>query len=254
MQTVHSHDGTAIAFDQIGSGPPLITVVGAFNERSTAAPLASSLAAHFSVLTYDRRGRGDSGDTPPYAVQREIEDLAALIEHVGDSAAVFGYSSGACLALEAAVAGLPIARLALFDPPFMVSEQPPEQGLHHLAALSDLIRAGRRGEAVEYFQARMVGIPEDVVAQMRHAPFRPALEAIAHTLVYDATILVDGALAAPNLARLATPTLVIAGGASPFLSAAAQALGRTLPNARVHVLEAQGHDIRPDLLSPLLID
>src|SRR5207253_10425267 len=155
MRKVVSKDGTAIAFEQFGEGQPLVLVVGAFNDRSTGAPLAASLAPHFSVFTYDRRGRGESGDTAPYAVEREIEDLAALIAEAGGAAAVFGYSSGANLALQAAASGLPITRLALYEAPYLVdldNGQQPGARPSHAAQLSALIAAGRRGDAVEYFQ------------------------------------------------------------------------------------------------------
>src|SRR5438270_2398156 len=146
MPNVVSKDGTRIAFDRHGDGQPIILVVGAFNERSTGTPLATFLAPHFAAYTYDRRGRGDSGDTAPYAVDREIDDLAALIAEAGGAAAVFGYSSGAMLALHAAARGLPITRLVLYDPPYMV--QPPTGEPDHAARLADLIAGGRRGEAV----------------------------------------------------------------------------------------------------------
>src|SRR6266545_5003668 len=180
MERVLSKDSTAIAFERFGQGQPLILVVGAFNTRSTGEPLAASLASHFTVFTYDRRGRGDSSDTTPYAIEREVEDLGALIGEAGGAAAVFGYSSGALLALHAASRALPISRLALYDAPFVVDG---EQPVDHARRLAELVKAGRRGDAVEYFQSKIVGIPDDVVAQLRHAPFRPALEAIAQTLV-----------------------------------------------------------------------
>src|SRR5215471_17233627 len=251
MQKVLSKDGTAIAFDRFGEGQPLILVVGAFNDRSTGTPLAQSLASQFTVYTYDRRGRGDSGDTPPYAIEREIEDLEALIAQAGGSAAVFGYSSGALLALKAAAKGLPITRLVLYDPPYAVNGHAP-QAVDHAGQLAELVAAGRRGDAVEYFQSRIVGIPEEVVAQLRRAPFRPALEAIAHTLVYDATILGDMSLPTDLLRSVTTPTLVIAGGTNPFMTAAANAVAATLPNADARILEGQTHDIDPSMLSPVL--
>ncbi|HYF66091.1 MAG TPA: alpha/beta fold hydrolase, partial [Herpetosiphonaceae bacterium] len=165
MGSVRSQDGTRIAFDQLGAGPALILVVGAFNERAAGAPLAQELAAHFTVLNYDRRGRGASDDRAPYAIERELEDLAALIDHAGGTARVFGYSSGAILALRAAAHGLAIARLALYDPP-------PTGGKAGEIAprLAALIDAGRRGDAVELFQTEAVGIPPAVVAQLRNAP------------------------------------------------------------------------------------
>jgi pimeloyl-ACP methyl ester carboxylesterase len=193
--SVSSRDGTSIGFERAGDGPPLIFVVGAFNDRTTARPLARSLESTFTVLAYDRRGRGASGDIAPYAIDREIEDLQALIGAAGGSAAVFGYSSGALLALKGAARGLPITRLVLYDPPYAVITGRPGQIEDHTARLAELIAAGRRGDAVEYFQREIVGIPPDAVAQMRDAPFRPALEAIAPTLVYDATIVTDRSLA-----------------------------------------------------------
>jgi pimeloyl-ACP methyl ester carboxylesterase len=249
INTVTSKDGTPIAYERFGDGPPIILVVGAFNERATGVPLATALASDFSAYTYDRRGRGASGDTTPYAVEREIDDLEALIVEAGRSAAVFGYSSGAALALRAAAAGLAMSSLVLYDLPWSVDS--PQWD--HTARLAGLIEAGRRGDAVEYYQAELVGIPQDVVAQLRDAPFRPALEAIAHTLVYDATILGDGHVPGELPASVAVPTLAIAGGAGvPFMRETASALADALPNGRSLILEGQTHDINPSVLAPPL--
>jgi pimeloyl-ACP methyl ester carboxylesterase len=246
MKTILSKDGTPIAFDQTGRGPPVILVMGAFNDRQTGAPLAAALARRLNVLTYDRRGRGDSGDGALYAIEREVEDLEAMLDVAGGAASVFGYSSGAALALAAAARGVAVTRLALY-------ELPPACGGHHPAELVSLIRAGRRGDAVEYFQRSLVGIPEDVVAQYRHAPFRPALERMAHTLVYDATLVSEGVLTPELLARVPTPTLAIAGGASPpFMRDVAAMLARSLPNAGSTTLEGATHHIEPGVLAPVL--
>src|SRR5258708_31865253 len=147
VSTVRSRDGTTIALERLGNGPPLILVVGAFNERATGLPLANFLAPQFSVFTYDRRGRGDSGDTAPYAIDREVEDLDALIAHTGGTAAVFGYSSGALLALKAAARGLAITRLALYEPPFMVLHNRPGPSVDHSTAPIELLAAGRACDA-----------------------------------------------------------------------------------------------------------
>jgi alpha-beta hydrolase superfamily lysophospholipase len=249
--TVTSSDGTPIAYERYGDGLPLILVVGAFNTRATGVPLAMSLASRHAVFTYDRRGRGDSGDTAPYAVEREIEDLGALMAAAGGAAAVFGYSSGANLALQAAARGLPITRLALYDAPYLVGEHA-DDPVDHAAVLSALVSAGRRDEAVEYFQSRLVGIPEAVIAQLRQAPFRPALEAMAHTLVYEAAILGSRTLPTGMAESVTIPTLVVAGGASPFMCAAARALVGLLPHGQAHILEGQGHDLDPSVLGPVL--
>ena len=244
--TVTSKDGTRIAFNASGSGPAVILVLGAFNERSAGVALSQSLSQHYTVFNYDRRGRGESGDTAPYAIAREIEDIDALIQRAGGSAHVFGYSSGAILALRASAHGLGISRLALYDPP-------PTGGKAGDIApdLAKLIAADRRGEAVELFQTDAVGIPAEIVANMRHAPFRPGLEAIAHTLVYDSTIL--GALPESFAASIMTPTLVIgAENMPPVMHQSAQALAQALPNGRHHLLKGQTHDINPAVLAPVL--
>ena len=258
MRTVTSTDGTAIAFDQLGAGPPLIMAVGAFNTRATTGPLAAAMQERFTILNYDRRGRGDSGDsgdTLPYSVEREIEDLDALIAEAGGSSAVFGYSSGATLALQAAAHGLAISKLALYEPPFVVEESHPRPPVDLPGQLAELISAGRRGDAVELFQTKAVGIPEDVVVQLRNAPFRPALEAIAHTLVYDATIIGDLALPTEMLASITTPTLVIDGEKSvPVMREGARALAEALPNGRRCTLAEATHDISPDATAAALED
>lgn len=253
FDTTLSSDGTRIAFERFGDGAPIIFVVGAFNERSTAEPLARCLAAQFSTLIYDRRGRGDSSDTLPYSVEREIDDLAALINVVGGSSGVFGYSSGAMLALQSAAAGLRIDRLALYDAPYLAEGA--SRQVDHVATLSQLIAAGKRGEAVEYFQQDVIGIPAEIVAQFRDAPFRAALERIAHTLVYEATILGDGSLPSAEVAaRITMPALAVAGGGgSPMMPRAAEALARLLPNGRAVVLAGQTHDMQPLALGPELM-
>ena len=253
MNTVISKDGTPIAFDRSGEGAPIILVVGAFNDRATGAPLAATLSAHFTVFNYDRRGRGASGDSPSYAIEREVEDLAALLDEAGGSASVFGYSSGAILALEAAARGLALSRLALYEPPFLLEDGFPKRAQEISARLTELLSSGRRGDAVELYQTELVGIPAEIVAQLRQAPFRPALENIAHTLVYDATILGDMPVLAQQLPYIRVPTLVISGGNNhASMRFAAQTLADALPNAEHHSLEGQTHDIVPAVLAPVL--
>lgn len=251
MKPCISRDGSPIAFDQVGQGPPLILVLGAFNDRRTGAPLAQRLSSRFRVFNYDRRGRGQSGDAAqgpanPYDIERELDDLEALIAAAGGAAAVCGYSSGAALALLAAARGARIARLALY-------ELPPPQSPAHATELASLIAAERRGEAVEYFQRQVVGIPEPVVARLRQAPFRPALEAMAHTLVYDARLVARDRVTPALLQRIQTPCLTIAGSESPpGMREAAEAAAGALPHGRALTLPGATHDLDPDLLAPAL--
>ncbi len=255
MEEAVSADGTLLAFDRVGTGPPLIMAAGAFNDRSTTEPLGRALADRAVILNYDRRGRGDSGDTPPYAVEREIEDLDALLNAAGGSAAVFGYSSGANLTLKAAAAGSAIDRLVLYEPPFNPDDGYPTLPPNLPRRLTELVEAGRRGDAVELYQTAAVGMPERVIAQMRAAPFRPGMEAIAHTLAYDAAIVGDRRLPAELLARVDIPTLVVCGEeGAPFMRAAAGAVAEALPYATLVSLPGQGHAIDPDATAAAIGD
>jgi alpha-beta hydrolase superfamily lysophospholipase len=250
MSSTTSADGTTISYDRTGDGPPVILVVGAFNERPTGAALAAALSDSFTVVNYDRRGRGTSTDTLPYAVEREIEDLDALISEVGGSAAVFGYSSGAVLSMCAAADGLHISKLALYDAPFAIPGTDPDWWADLARRLDELVRADRRGDAVELFQSAAVGIPPEVIAQIRKAPFWAALEAIAHTLVYESLILASPAELAKTVS---TPTLVLDGELSPEpIRVAAEALAGQLPNTEWQTVPGANHDLDPTVLVPLL--
>lgn len=259
MGQVVSKDGTAIAFDETGQGPAIILVGGALSDRSAAAPLASLLAPHFNVFAYDRRGRGGSGDTAPYAVEREVEDIDALINEAGGSAFVFGHSSGAVLALEAAARGLAITRLALYEPPFIVDASRPPVPKDYVEQLNDLVSEGRRGDAVEFFMTKAVGVPDDLVAQMRATPMWAEMEKVAHTLAYDGKIMGDNmagnAIRANQWASVTIPTLVMDGGASPaWMRNTARVLADILPHARHHTLENQTHAVDPAALAPMLVE
>jgi pimeloyl-ACP methyl ester carboxylesterase len=255
MSTVRSSDGTTIAFDQWGEGSPLIYVGGALNDRSAGAPLAALLAQRFTVLSYDRRGRGASGDTPPYAVEREVEDLEALIVEAGGSAFVYGMSSGGALALQAAARGLAITKLAIYEPPFAADDNQRRRAREYATRLTELLSAGRRGDAVELFMT-MVGMPAEMIAQMRGAPMWPALEALAPSLAYDSAVMGDsggGSLPTERLAAVAAPTLVLDGGASPaWMREVARLVANTLPGGQHRRLEGQTHDVAPEALAPVL--
>jgi pimeloyl-ACP methyl ester carboxylesterase len=256
MKKVISKDGTAIAYDQTGSGPPLILVDGAFCSR-TFGPmpkLAPLLAPHFTVIAYDRRGRGDSTDTKPYAVAREIEDLDALIKEVGGSAFVMGMSSGAVLSLRAAAAGLNIKKLALYEPPFMVDRttghQPPAD---HTAQLTQLIASGQRSEAAKYYLVRVIGIPSIFYYVMRLSPMWSKMKAIAPSLPYDSAVMGDFGFPAELLATITTPTLVSGGEKSPaLLHRAVDAVSKTMPNTQRRMLAGQTHNVDVKVLAPVL--
>jgi pimeloyl-ACP methyl ester carboxylesterase len=255
MQKVTSKDGTTIAFDRSGEGPPVVLVCGGSVDHTSNAPLAALLAEHFTVFNYHRRGRGESGDTPPYAVAREVEDIEAVINAAGGSACVYGTSSGGALALEAART-LPtrITKLALWEPPFSPDGYP-RPPADTARTYTDLVAAGRRGDAVEFFMAKVVGLPPEFVAQARNAPWWPAQEALAHTLAYDATIMGDYVLPTERAAAVTVPTLVLAGGASfPFMRVTAQALADALPDGQRRTLDGQEHNIDPAALAPVLVE
>lgn len=248
-----SADGTQIAYARTGAGTPLVVVTGAFNDHATGAALVEVLAERFTVYTYDRRGRGASGDAPAYSIQKEIEDLAAIVALAGEPVSVLGFSSGALLALEAADAGLAIDSLILVEPPLMAGELRPKPPEGFAAHLKSLIEAGERGQAVEDFQRDFVGIPQEFVEQLRHAPFRPALEAMAHTLVYDATLAGDLSIPKAMLARISVPVLVMNGEESaPWLRHSAPLVADLLPDGRHVEVPEVGHDLVPALAPGIL--
>jgi pimeloyl-ACP methyl ester carboxylesterase len=259
MNSVTSKDGTTIAFDRSGEGPAIILVGGALQHRAidpSTARLAELLAPPFTVYHYYRRGRGDSGDTAPYAVEREVEDIDALLQEAGGSAFVFGMSSGAVLALEAADRGLAITKLALYEPPFIVDDSRPRLPEDYRERLAELLAKGRRGDAVELFMTEAVGVSAETVAPMRGAPFWSAFEAVAHTLLYDDAIMGDTTSGAPLPAgrgAVNIPTLVVDGGASPaWARNAVAALEDVLPDAQRRTLEGQTHQVDPEMLAPVL--
>jgi pimeloyl-ACP methyl ester carboxylesterase len=259
MNTVTSTDGTTIAFETVGEGPPLVIVGGALSDRNAAATLAGLLAPNLTVITYDRRGRGDSGDTPPYAVEREVEDLEALVEEAGGTAFALGHSSGAVLALEAATATPGITKLVLYEPPFIVDDSRPPLPDDFVRHLDELVANGRRDEAVEYFMTVGVGVPAEAIPPMKDSPFWPSLVAMAHTISYDVRVLGDNMAGKPlpsdRWSTVTNPALVIDGGASPpSLRNAVQALVDVLPNARRLTLEGQTHEVDPTFLTPVLVE
>ncbi len=241
METVTSRDGTRIAFERLGDGPALVLVDGALcgGGLGPMGPLAAALAPGFAVHRYDRRGRGASGDTAPYAVAREVEDLAAVIAAAGGAARVCGISSGAVLALEAAASRLPIERLVLYEPPLDVTGGDPE-GAAYREQLERLIAAGRNGEAVDWFLSH-AGVPEEGLAAMHAQPDWPRYEALAPTLAYDHEIVGDGAVPRERAAAIAAPTLVANGEGSPdFFRLAAQATAAAIPGAEHRELAGAG--------------
>jgi pimeloyl-ACP methyl ester carboxylesterase len=250
--SVRSADGTTIAFERSGSGPALILVdaAGGYREFGPMRSLASVLAADFTVYAYDRRGRGESGDTPPYAVEREVEDLAALIDDAGGSAFVHAYSSGGLLALHAAASGLAIPKLALMEPPINATEEERSAGLRLMAELTELLEAGRRGDAAEHFN-RSIGVPAEMIEGMRQAPFWPAFEAAAHTLVYDCVL--GSATSLELLSAVKVPTLVLdSQGSSEDLTGFASAIVAALPNGSHRSLPGEWHGVSEEVLAPEL--
>jgi pimeloyl-ACP methyl ester carboxylesterase len=252
METVTSKDGTTIGFDRLGSGPPVVLVCGGSVDRTADAPLAKELASDLTVFNYDRRGRGGSGDTLPYAIEREVEDIDAVIEAAGGSACLWGSSSGAVLAMIAAESGVPVTKLALWEPPF-VPEGVPRPPEDQVSQYETMVAEGRRGDAVEYFMTKVIGMPPEVVTGARTQPWWPATEALAPTLAYDARIMGDYTIPRDLVASVKVPTLVVAGGADfPWMRQTAETLADALPDGEVRILEGQGHDVDPGVLAPVL--
>jgi pimeloyl-ACP methyl ester carboxylesterase len=264
MDTVTSPDGTTIAYQCSGRGPVLVLVVGAFCDRTSTADLAPLLAPAFTVVEYDRRGRGDSGpgvgrqgkdrqgegrqgeDDDP---AREVEDLAAVVAAVGGSAAVYGHSSGGALALEAAAAGLPVPRLAVYEPPYDAEPDGTAPALR--AAVDERLAAGDPDGAAARFLAG-TGMPPDALAGMRSSPWWPRMRALAPALVHDLALIGDGGIPAERFAGIGCPTLVLSGGSSP--SPAGVALAGAVPGARYEAVAGQTHAVEAAAIAPVLRD
>ena len=254
MKTVTSKDGTIIAFDQAGQGPAILLVDGAMGYRALfgGRPLAAELSKQFNVITYDRRGRGESTDTQPYAVEREIEDIEALIDEAGGTAYLYGFSSGAVLALRAAQLDDKVTKLALLEPPFGSADvQAKQEFADYAKQMAALLAQDKRGDAVAFFLADMM--PEEMLEGMRQSPEWPLMEAVAHTLAYDNLVMGDGSVPV-EVARAATmPTLILDGGESPdFKHEAADALAEAMPHAVRKTLLGQTTLVPPEVLAPVL--
>jgi pimeloyl-ACP methyl ester carboxylesterase len=258
--SVTSADGTGIAFTATGTGPALVSVNGAMSYRQsnpTEQAVAQALADRYTVYTFDRRGRGESGDAETYTVQAEVDDIAALIEHAGGEAALLGFSSGAVLALEAALAGLPVTGLALWEAPFVVSADRPPVGPDYRERIQQAVAQGRPGDAVAQFLTETAGVPAEYVEPMRAEPYWSGMEQLAPTLAYDAAVMgqtMSGDPAAlQRYAPVTAPTLVMH-GTTAWMTAGATAIAGVLPNASQKVLPGQDHDVSADALVPVLLD
>jgi hypothetical protein len=259
FETAISADGTSIAFETFGHGPPLIAVCGATCDRALMRSTAQALGGHFTTINYDRRGRGDSGDTLPYAIEREIEDIAALIDVAGGSAGVYGHSSGAGLVLRAVAAGLPVDSFVLHDPPYSPDDESSRDEARAFAeAIRGLLAADKRAEAIETFY-RGTGMPDEMIEGIRETPMWPGLIELAPTLAYDSAVMGDiengGAIPEEVAARATRPGLVLVGGESPqFMMDVGLQLAELLPRGSHRVMEGQDHVVAPEVLAPIVAD
>jgi pimeloyl-ACP methyl ester carboxylesterase len=263
MGAVTSPDGTRISYDSVGDGPPLILVAGATQYRGIdqTTPVLGGLLAEggYTAINYDRRGRGQSGDTSPYAPEREFEDLQALVDAAGGDAAVFGMSSGAILAVEAAANGVPMAKLVMYEPPCLLDGDGPEPIDDYLETLERFNAEGKPGEALAYFLEVVAEMPSEAIEQFRASPAWPGFEAVGHTIAYDARVMdpfSKGEPIPPGRWSSATqPTLVIGGGDSPeWMRRAAAKVADALPAGEVRVLPGQTHEFDPAVLAPAMLE
>ena len=259
VEKVTSKDGTRIVYEKDGKGPAVILVTGAMGTRNNFTELAQLLASDFTVYNYDRRGRGDSTDTKPSSVEKEVEDIEALIDATGGSAYVSGISSGGALALEASLLLKDkVKKLAVYEIPYDSSEAGIKAWHEYRTKLSEFIAADRRGDAVALFM-KFVGVPDEMLEGMRQAPFWQGLEAVAPTLLYDAAALgEDRTVPSGRAKNVTSQTLVLDGGESlklmPFMHVTALALAKAIPNAKQQTLGGQRHDVDMKVLAPVLIE
>ena len=250
--SVTSRDGTRISYSRYGRGEAVILVGGGLDDGTENEPLAAELGAEFSVYNFARRGRGDSGDTLPYSIDRECEDLEALIAEAGGSAYLYGVSSGGALALEAAAAGVPIAKIAVYEVPYDLSEETPAQHRRYIERLEALLSQGRSSDALAHFM-RYAGSSDADIVKAKNSPMWVGLEPLAPTLLYDAICLGDRRPPIDHLARIGAPTLVATGGASPF-EEAADVIAESIPNGRRSIVAGQSHVPDPKVVASCLTE
>ncbi len=252
METIRSADGTVIAYERTGDGPPLIVSVGAFCTSHTfVAP--QELASRFTVYTYDRRGRGDSGDTEPFTIEREYEDLAAIAGLTDDRPFVFGHSSGAAIALRSAAAGVPLAGIVAYEAPFG-NEDTPRPSVDPARHIRELVGADRRADAVRFWMTDVIQLPAEMAEHMASAPWAKAMEALTPTLPYDLAVT-DGGIPVAELEKITVPVLILGGGNSPgwFRRSVAEQAAAT-PGARLMTLDGYDHNAPPEVITPILIE
>jgi pimeloyl-ACP methyl ester carboxylesterase len=259
FERVTSADGTTIAVETVGTGRPVVLIGGAFNDRTTMTGLANVLAPFYQATTYDRRGRGESGDeSTDYSVEREMDDLRAVVEHVGGTASVFGHSSGAVLALEAAIRGVPMERVAAYETPFIPEGSRPRPSPDLFERLVAVVRAGDRDGATALYQTEVIGLPPEMVEGMRHSDMWGYFTGLAHSLPYDYALFEPGcAVPTERLATIKVPTLAIAGSNTfPWLAAATEEVAQAVPGALFVSLEGQDHGVlqQPEALLSCLRD
>ncbi len=255
-QTATSKDGTKIAYDKVGDGPVVILVLGALNSRKSGAKLAKLLASDFTVISYDRRGRGNSTDTAPYAAEREVEDVAALIDEVGGPVCLYGHSSGAAIVLEAAIKlRKKVRKIAIYEAPYVLDSAAIKAANAYDRQLKKLLASGRNGDAVALF-VRNVGVSDKQIQAMKNMPMWRGLEAMAPTLAYESAVLGKGhSVPTARLEGITTRTLVMHGGAgAPSMRDAAQAISKSIPKAQFRTLAGQTHGVSPKVLAPVLTE
>lgn len=253
-RTITSRDGTVLAYESAGRGPTVVLVGGAMTTGATMAPLAAALSERFRAVVYDRRGRGASGDTAPYAVEREVEDLAALIDALGGEASLYGASSGGALVLRAAASGLPVRQAAVYETPYAMSEGDLAERARYTERLTAALAEGRRGDAVELF-LRLTGMSEGVIQGARESPMWPGMESMAPSLAHDDAVMGGGSVPRGLLSSIAVPVLALAGNASPaWVREAARTIAEAVPRGACRILEGQTHMVEPDVLAPVLAE
>ncbi len=256
MSKVISKDGTKIAYEKNGNGPVVIIVDGALCSRTfgPTAKLVPLLKDQFTVITYDRRGRNESGDTLPYSADKEIEDIDALIKEVGDSVYMVGFSSGAALVLRAAASGLNIKKQVLYEAPYVMNMGGHNPPVDSEAQLKKLISEDKRGDTVKFFMKDMIGVPALMTAIMSLMPMWSKLKAVAHTLPYDAAVMENFTFPTQLVAAVKIPTLVMGGSKSPIsLRNSVKKLSEAIANSQSKFLEGQNHNVSMKVLAPELI-